>query len=150
MTDPFLGQVVGKYEVLQKIGQGGMGMVYRGRQMSLNRSVATKVLPAQMALDEDFVQRFQQEAEVIARLTHENIVQVYDIDRHEGTYYLVMEFVDGKAVAEEFGTQSEDIEFKISGEIEFKDPVAKSRLNLTIKVFVTPSLRERAASCRFS
>ena len=61
-----------------------------------------------------------------------------------GTLDGVLEFVDGKAVAEEFGTQSDDIIFKISGDIEFKDPIAKSRLNLTIKIFIEPSLRERS------
>ncbi len=97
-SDPFLGQTLGKYRVLEKIGQGGMGVVYKGRQLSLNRSVAIKVLPKQMAIDQDFVQRFLQEAEVIARLAHDNIVYVFDIDQFEGTYYIVMEYVDGHSL----------------------------------------------------
>ncbi|MDA8017519.1 MAG: protein kinase [Thermoanaerobaculia bacterium] len=100
MTDTFIGRSLGKYEVESKLGQGGMGMVYRGRQRSLNRAVAIKVLPAQMAMDTDFVERFRQEAQVIAGLQHENIVHVYDIDRvttdsGEPIYFIVMEYVDG-------------------------------------------------------
>ena len=100
MTDTFIGRSLGKYEVESKLGQGGMGMVYRGRQRSLNRSVAIKVLPAQMAMDTDFVERFRQEAQVIATLQHENIVHVYDIDHTEAAsgepiYFIVMEYVDG-------------------------------------------------------
>ncbi|MCP4655622.1 MAG: serine/threonine protein kinase, partial [bacterium] len=95
MTDRLIGITLGKYQVIEKIGQGGMGTVYKGRQLSLNRAVAIKMLPGQMAADEDFVKRFRQEAEVIAGLTHENIVYVYDIDQFENTYFIVMEFVDG-------------------------------------------------------
>ena len=100
MTDTFIGRSLGKYEVEKKLGQGGMGMVYLGRQRSLNRAVAIKVLPAQMAMDTDFVERFRQEAQVIAGLQHESIVHVYDIDHittdsGESIYFIVMEYVDG-------------------------------------------------------
>ncbi|MEM6795475.1 MAG: protein kinase [Acidobacteriota bacterium] len=105
MSDSFIGRTLGKYQVVEKLGQGGMGKVYKGRQVSLNRSVAIKVLSAHMAMDPEFVERFQQEARVIATLQHENIVHVYDIDEirnadDEAIYFIVMEFVDGHNLRE--------------------------------------------------
>lgn len=108
MSDSFIGRQVGKYEILEKLGQGGMGKVYKGRQTSLNRLVAIKVLPAQLALDPEFVQRFRQEALVIAELQHENIVHIYDVDSvpHAGgddLWFIVMEYVDGYNLRERPG-----------------------------------------------
>ena len=106
MSDPLLGKTIGRFEIVDRIGAGGMGVVYRGRQMSLNRAVAIKFLPLQMAVDDEFVRRFRQEAEVIAGLAHENIVYVYDIDQHEGTWYIVMEYIDGHSLRQLRGDQA--------------------------------------------
>lgn len=95
MSDSWVGRALGRYQIEAEIGRGGMGVVYRGRQTSLNRTVAIKVLPPQLAADPTFRQRFRQEAEVIASLTHENIVAVYDIEEFEGTVFIVMELIDG-------------------------------------------------------
>lgn len=103
MTDSMIGRTLGRYQVDGKLGQGGMGMVYKATQASLNRTVAIKVLPAQLAMDREFVERFRQEAQVIASLQHESIVHVYDIDQQrlpsgESLYFIVMEFVDGETL----------------------------------------------------
>ncbi|GEM_PF-560541 len=89
-----------RYEVLAQIGRGGMGVVFRANQRSLNRIVAIKMLSRELAADAEFRQRFQQEAQVIARLQHENIVTVYDIESDRGTFFIIMEFVEGVSLQE--------------------------------------------------
>ena len=88
----------GDYQILDELGAGGMGKVYRARDVSLERVVALKVLPAGHAKDPTFVQRFVKEARAAARLNHPNIVQIYNFGSVEGTYYLAMEFVDGRSL----------------------------------------------------
>lgn len=82
-------------EVLELVGQGGMGAVYRARQKLLDRTVALKVLPPDSGKDPAFAERFMREARAMAKLTHPNIVWVFDFGVVEGFYYLIMEFVDG-------------------------------------------------------
>ncbi|MCZ6689966.1 MAG: serine/threonine-protein kinase [Planctomycetota bacterium] len=88
------GQLAG-YHLERELGRGGMGVVYLANQESLGRKVAVKVLPKDLCNDEDFVRRFEREAQSLAKLNHPNIVSILDKGREEGTYYFVMEFVDG-------------------------------------------------------
>jgi serine/threonine protein kinase len=88
------------YEVLRKIGEGGMATVWAARQVSLDRIVAIKILTPRLILDPVVLQRFRQEAQSTAKLKHPGIVQVYDAGEHEGLAYLVLEFVAGCTVAE--------------------------------------------------
>jgi serine/threonine protein kinase len=90
-----VGTAIGKYVIESEIGRGGMGIVYRGIQKSLNREVAIKVLPPHLASDKDSVDRFIQEANLIARLNHEHIVRIYDIEEKQGAYFIIMEYLDG-------------------------------------------------------
>lgn len=92
----------GKYEVIERLGRGGMAEVYRAHQGSLGRDVAIKVLHPFLADDPEFKTRFQKEARNIARLRHPNIVQVYDFenDSEQENYYMVMELVDGPTLKE--------------------------------------------------
>jgi len=110
MADPFIGRAFGKYRILRKIGQGGMGVVYEASQSSLNRTVAIKILPKQMALDEDFVRRFRQEGEVIAGLDHENIVRVYDVEVIDGLSCIIMEYIEGQSLHQLLETRTLDAE----------------------------------------
>ena len=83
-------------EILELLGQGGMGVVYKARQQQLDRLVALKILPPQIGLTEAFAERFTREARSLARLSHPRIVMIYDFGRTEaGLYYFIMEFVDG-------------------------------------------------------
>lgn len=82
-------------EILQLIGRGGMGAVYKARQNGLERVVALKILPPQMSADASFAERFAREARALARLNHSNIVSVFDLGRSGPLYYFLMEFVDG-------------------------------------------------------
>lgn len=92
---------MGNYEILDRLGAGGMGTVFKARHRRMKRVVALKVLSREVAETERFVQRFQREVETIARLTHPNIVMAYDADEGEAGPFLVMEFVDGRDLASE-------------------------------------------------
>lgn len=93
--DPLIGAMLGKYKILAPLGQGGMARVYRARQENLDREVAVKVLPPWYAADRNFVDRFEQEAKLVARLSHPNIVTVHDASQQDGHLYIVMQLVDG-------------------------------------------------------
>ena len=92
------GKTIGKYRVIERIGRGGMADVYKGYQSGLDRFIAIKVLHGFLSDDGDFVGRFQREARAIAALRHPNVVQVFDFDRHEDQYYMVMEYIDGPSL----------------------------------------------------
>ncbi|NWF70133.1 MAG: serine/threonine protein kinase [Chloroflexi bacterium] len=94
-----VGQTFGSYEVREPLARGGMGEVYKGYQPSLNRSVAIKVLPDGMAANTHFRARFEREGRTVAALRHPNIVQVYDFGHIADTFYMVMEFVDGRTLS---------------------------------------------------
>ena len=87
-----------RYEIVKSIGEGGMANVYLARDLILNRNVAVKVLRGDLANDEKFVRRFQREALASSSLSHPNIVEMYDVGEDNGTYYIVMEYVDGKTL----------------------------------------------------
>src|SRR5262245_32991842 len=89
-----------RYEVESLVGHGGMADVYLAKDLRLGRRVAVKVLSPQFARDETFVARFQREAQAAASLNHPNVVSVYDAETQNGTHFIVMEFVDGKTLAE--------------------------------------------------
>src|SRR6185503_20339855 len=90
----------GAYEVVSLIGSGGMGEVYRARDLNLKRDVALKVLPAAFVSDAGRLARFQREAEVLASLNHPNIAQIYGIDRGDGGVALAMELVEGMTLGD--------------------------------------------------
>jgi serine/threonine protein kinase/Tol biopolymer transport system component len=94
-----IGRTIAHYEVLEKIGEGGMGAVYKARDTHLDRFVAIKVLPADRVANVERKRRFAQEARSASALNHPNIITIHDIDEAGGTEYIVMEFVDGKDLA---------------------------------------------------
>jgi len=91
---------IGNFEILNKVGEGGMGTVYKARQVSLDRVVALKVLPPRLAKDEIFVRRFIREAKTAAKLAHKNIITVLDVGESNGFYFIAMEYIDGPTVAD--------------------------------------------------
>ncbi|MBN2297321.1 MAG: serine/threonine protein kinase [Deltaproteobacteria bacterium] len=86
----------GRYEIVQELGKGAMGVVYQAQDPQINRTIALKVLREDRVTSEDFVQRFLKEAMAIGRLSHPNIVTIYDVGRDHGTVYLAMEFLEGR------------------------------------------------------
>jgi hypothetical protein len=89
------GSTVGSYRIVDELGVGGMARVYRAYQIGLDRHVAIKVLPRELAFEAELVERFRREAAAIARLNHPNIVHIYEFGEHEGTLYFVMQLVTG-------------------------------------------------------
>jgi len=94
------GTKLGPYEIVAPAGAGGMGEVYRARDARLNRDVAIKVLPAGFARDPDRLRRFQQEAQAAAALNHPNILAVHDFGEHDGSPYMITEFLEGETLRE--------------------------------------------------
>src|SRR5579872_3796687 len=94
-----VGNIFGSYEILAPIGAGGMGEVYRGRDMKLDREVAIKVLPDTFAHDPERLARFEREAKILASLNHPNIAQIYGIEEADGVRALMMEFVAGTTLS---------------------------------------------------
>src|SRR5438105_3584071 len=89
------GTKLGRYEIRSKIGEGGMGEVYLAEEMRLHRKLALKVLPADLASNQDRMRRFEQEATAAAALNHPNIAHIYEIGEADGVNFIAMEFVDG-------------------------------------------------------
>ena len=92
------GTRLGPYEIQSPLGAGGMGEVYRARDMRLGRDVAIKVLPAMFSRDPDRLRRFQQEAQAVAALNHPNILAIHDFGEHQGSPYIVTEFLEGETL----------------------------------------------------
>src|SRR6266702_4451696 len=97
------GTKFGRYEIRSKIGEGGMGEVYRARDEKLNRDVAIKVLPATLSQNADRLRRFEQEAQAAGALNHPNILAVYDVGTHAGAPYVVSELLEGQSLKERLG-----------------------------------------------
>ena len=95
-----VGQTISHYKITEKIGQGGMGEVYRATDTKLNRDVALKVLPEAFAQDGQRMARFAREAQVLASLNHPNIASIYGLEEADGRQALVLELVEGEDLAE--------------------------------------------------
>ena len=94
-----VGKFIGnRYEIIEKIGNGGMATVYKAKCHVLNRYVAVKVLKDEYTTDAEFIRRFNAEAQSAAGLTHANIVSVYDVGHEDNIYYIVMELIQGKTL----------------------------------------------------
>ena len=97
------GTKLGPYEILAPIGAGGMGEVYRARDIRLDRTVAIKVLPESFASDAERLQRFEHEARVLSALNHPSLLSIYDVGEQQGLHYLVSEFLEGQTLGERIG-----------------------------------------------
>src|SRR6185437_2804314 len=93
-----IGQDLGHYRIEAKLGEGGMGVVYRARDTRLNRFAAVKVLPAERVADPERKRRFAQEAKAASALNHPNIVHIYGIDTEGGVDFIAMEYVEGRTL----------------------------------------------------
>src|SRR5947209_16102174 len=94
------GTRLGRYEIRSKIGEGGMGEVYRAYDATMHREVAIKVLPAALSTDKERLARFEQEAQTAGALNHPNILVIHHIDTHEGAPYIVSELLEGEELRE--------------------------------------------------
>ncbi len=95
-----LGRTLGHYRIIEKIGAGGMGVVYRAHDEQLERDVAIKILPANLISDEAAQKRFRKEALALAKLNHSNIATVFEFANADGVFFLAMEYIDGTNLAD--------------------------------------------------
>src|SRR6266511_2991245 len=103
------GTKLGHYEIRSMLGEGGMGEVYLAQDAKLDRRVALKILPADLARNQNRMRRFTQEAKAAAALNHPNIAHIYEIGEHEGMHFIAMEIVDGETLREEIRQEKSEL-----------------------------------------
>ncbi|MFH1761490.1 MAG: serine/threonine-protein kinase, partial [bacterium] len=96
---------IGGFDIIGTVGKGGMGDVYKARQISLNRIVALKLLPAELSRNEEFSKRFASEAKVVSKLEHQNIVTIYDYGTENSIRYLAMQYIEGENLGDKIARE---------------------------------------------
>jgi eukaryotic-like serine/threonine-protein kinase len=121
-----IGKLIAHYQITEKLGEGGMGVVYKARDTHLDRFVAVKVLSADKVADEDRKRRFVQEAKSASALNHPNIVHIYDIAQSEGIDFIAMEYVDGKTLDDLIGRKALKLGEALKYAIQIADALARA------------------------
>src|SRR5262245_1663026 len=105
-----LGDKLGHYSILKRLGSGGMGQVYLAKDTNLERTVAIKILPPEVASDPERMRRFVQEAKTASALNHPNVANIYELGESEGISFIAMEYVDGETLESQLKTPLENDE----------------------------------------
>ena len=120
-VDPLVGQSLLHYEIVRKLGSGGMGVVYEAQDSHLGRRVALKFLPLDMAQDSQLLERFQREARAASSLNHPNICTIHAIEQHERRHFIVMELLEGETIAQKMNRQPMEMDKLLALGIQIAD-----------------------------